>query len=166
MKSRFYCDIRGTFDGGEANRKILLMELVNNLINLDNSEEILFSFVSSDDINFINEYMQELAPFIKNTKIKFGNQYGAKKVFNNGNVTDCPIGKGFQIYYDLKDSDCKRVYYAEDSFSHRLTTSAIMQKKLPHISFTMFETKNGIDSLNNQLNLFINNNRNRKNIEK
>lgn len=154
MISRFYCDIEGTYEGGE-DRQIALMEFVSLLNQLDNSEEMIFSFVSSDSIDEIKEYMRELEPYLANTKIRFGNQYSGNLVITNKGIMPCKIGKSIQIYNDLSVGNCDRVYYADDIHSNRISTDLVIRSKYPNIKCKIFCPKNGIESLLVDMNNYI-----------
>lgn len=158
MKSKFFCDIRGTFNGG-TNRQKSLTDFAYLLNNLDESEEIDFSFVSSDDTNTIKQYVNELNKYIKGSRVKFGKQYSCNKVIEKDKIEDIAIGKTTQIYLDLAGTNYDKVYYAEDSQTIRLATKKIIEKRYPNINLTLFATNNGIDSLNQSIEDYLSKNK-------
>src|SRR5574344_2791693 len=114
MKSKFFCGIMGTFDGG-TDRVNSLIEFISLLDGLDDCEELNFSFISSDNIDFVDKQIKELHPYAENSRITFGKQYANNKVLFNQTIKDVNAGKALQIYTDLFDSNYDNVYYADDS---------------------------------------------------
>lgn len=156
MISKFFCDIRNTYNGS-FNREKALSEFVYHLNNLDDSEIMYFSFVSSDDVDYVKECMKELEPFLLGSKIVFGNQYAFDKVIIGNSVNKVDSSKPAQIYAELATGDCHLAYYADDKSLYGKILRKVINTKLPDINLVTFEPTNGIDSLNKLLHESISN---------
>lgn len=115
----FFCDISGTFTG-DVNREQSLKNLADNLNRLIESEDIpnlKFSFISSENPEFIKQYVKELKKYITNPKIQLGTHYGFDKKFIEGEEpVECPMGKAGQIIDELKHYDnINKIYYDDDT---------------------------------------------------
>lgn len=150
IKSKFYCDIIGTYTGG-TDRKESLSTFAQLLDSLDDSDELEFSFISTNDIDGIKECMDEFKPYIEGTKIKFGTQYGFDKKLDKGVVSDTPNGKTLQMINDLANDSYEKVYYADDTKAFTMMAGHLVEAKYPELSLTILEPTKGIDSLNNEL---------------
>lgn len=94
----FFCDIYGTYFYEKENRKELLKEFINNLIDLkikDNINILYFCFITSDNVDYLMDAVEDIRYHLPNDII-LDNQY-----FNNG-VIDLENNVQREIDYDSK----------------------------------------------------------------
>src|SRR5574344_3032108 len=87
----FICDIVGTYEGNDFNRDEEIKKFVSNLnklMELENMEELIFCFESSDDMKFVQKRITEFSKYIDGTKIKLGLQFSGDQYLDNGEIID------------------------------------------------------------------------------
>lgn len=130
----FICDIVGTYNGDLPDRDIELKKLVdnlNNIIELENLEELIFCFESSDNMNFVKEHVKEFSRYIEGTRIKLGLQFSNNQYLDNDKVIDInPQGKMEQTVFLLQDKVINNVYFADDSQINNKMISRFLNKVL------------------------------------
>lgn len=155
MKSKFFCDIQGTFTSVESNktREELLEDFLRALNKLD-TNEVEFSFLSGENLFTVLYFISELREHLnnKNLKITMGNHYSGENVYKNGFVEKSITGKIGQMTLELKDKMYKTVYFADDSKLTCEMAEAILQKVAPNSKIVVFNPNdNGLESLNQAL---------------
>lgn len=129
-KDIFYCDLRGTFlediDDAIENNKEEIEKFIENLYKLIESDEVskmVFSFVSSDNINVIIKVASYLKDLIDSEKIEIGALYGADTKYEDGKITTVEPSKLAQIQNDITEVDkgnINNIYFADDSISQHM----------------------------------------------
>ena len=170
----FFCDVRGTFDGNVENRSKAVDRFVNNLRNICqilNIEEMTFDFVTSEDMPTLLTFIKELEPLIKNTPIRFANQFSDREKYYQGKIEESEHkNKLAQIYYSLKGKDIKRVFFADDTLVQQKIVKRVLRTSNPQLDFVSImpntyqktedgyiSEKYGIDGLNEAVETYINN---------
>ncbi len=141
MKSKVFCDIRGTFTGG-INRKEAITDIINCLNCLDESEEISFSFISSDNMEYVSSFAFELSKYILDSKIKLGTQYSSDIAFDGEKCYKVANNKIDQMMIELEKDDYDIIYYFEDNYFNVKLFNMILPKKYPNSKVVGFLIKN------------------------
>lgn len=157
--SIFFCDIRGTIHGNNQKNTLndyqLFSKQIDKLKEQEDNDEFLFSLISSDKMEFIQEQCQILAATLgKNVRLGY-------QIFENGYINDSqifsfPTGKPFQIITYLNELKKRyiinKIYFADDcEFEHFLISNLLNpedQKKLVSI---IPKNKLGLQELNHLL---------------
>lgn len=114
----FFCDIVGTFDRLNTSKDILrFVDNLEKLRSINNSNKVIFSFISTDNVEVVNQMINRLSKYIINKDIELGKQF-----YSKGNET---INKPFSIFdytvYLSNKYSIKGVYYADDAlFYHEI----------------------------------------------
>lgn len=138
---KFFCDIYGTFSGKDSDAREKDVEKFASLLNkLAGNRELSFSFISTEPVSEIEEYMEELGKYIKNSKVKFGTQYGERECIKDQEVMECVSGKQLQIMEDVREGNYQKVFFADDSKITHIIVKKIFDKKMPHIPVVQFVT--------------------------
>lgn len=111
-RSIVFCDIYGTF---LKNTPKDVDKFVNHLLNLDENDEMVFSFITTDRIDTVKQCMEQLDDYFDGTKIRFGYQYVEDRKYLNDSVEMTSKGKMSQILDELKANKYDKVYYFDDS---------------------------------------------------
>ena len=159
----FLCDIYGTIEGKIANTEADYSEL-NNLLNLiseqNTSSKIIFTLVSSENVEKVKQTLYELKNHLKN------NVYFKKQFYEKGYILDnihveTISGKCNQIIdyvQELKENtNLKMIYYADDSILFQTYVREIFDFKgieIPLIPIISIE-KIGLKELNKLINTEI-----------
>lgn len=131
----FVCDIVGTYNGAEStNRDEQLKQFVKNLekiIELENLEELIFCFESSDIIEFVIDNAREFSKYIEGTKIKMGIQFSGDKYIEDGIKKELDrSGKLAQTAFLLQDKPVNNVYFADDTLMNQEMIGDLLIRKL------------------------------------
>ncbi len=165
----FLCDIYGTYmKNNESVSQDKIKRLLNNLEKLriiNNSEKILFSFVSTESGNFVKKQSLILKSSNKFENIEIGMQF-----FENGYMINNQLfyngekGKISQIlfYFEKlqKEYQIDKIYYADDTeFYHFMLSNLLIDSPLENklcsiIPHNFYET----NELNNIISKIINEN--------
>ena len=89
----FACDIQKTFDGyckvlgycktkREEQLNIFVQQL-DQLVELNNADQILFSFMTNGSESAMKQYVDEFSSFITDSRVKFGNNFTYTDVFDD-----------------------------------------------------------------------------------
>ena len=168
----FFCDLRGTYDGDIENRAKAIDRFVNNLRNICrilNIEEMLFDFITTDNMQTLITYIKEFEPYVENTQIKLDNQFSSDKKYYQGAIVENEHdNKLAKIYHITKNKGVKRIFYADDTISQQKMIRGVLEKKEPNIEVISiipnnrleFENayvsnKYGIDGLNEAVETYI-----------
>ena len=112
----FYCDIVGTFyrkkDFKDEDQE--LERFVNNLNSLmikNNTSKLIFSFITTENEDFVNKMEEKIKPYIEGTNILLGNH-----IYDDGKKI---VSKPVDILKDIerqnkKHNIDKKIYYADD----------------------------------------------------
>lgn len=130
----FICDIVGTYEGNDFNRDEEIKKFVSNLnklMELENMEELIFCFESSDDMKFVQKRITEFSKYIDGTKIKLGLQFSGNQYLDNGEIIDIVTsGKMEQTVFLLHDKIVNNIYFADDSQMNNNMISRFLNKSL------------------------------------
>ncbi|HPF83555.1 MAG TPA: hypothetical protein PLV83_05300 [Bacilli bacterium] len=125
----FICDIIGTYleNYDTKNSKEDLIEFVNHLqrlIEIEEMNELIFSFESSNALNEVKSCMIELSKYIEGTNIKMGMQFGSDKYLDiDGKEHLVPsIGKITQTTLLLSNKKVNKIYFADDNLLNQKMT--------------------------------------------
>lgn len=150
MKSKFFCDIRGTYSG-ECDRDTELKTLVYNLTQLDSNDELSFSFITTEDMEDLKKDITEFSKYIEGTKITMGRQYSLNTCLEHNTQYPCIEGKNMQILKEIASADYDRVYYADDCELYHKMAIMVLNKKNIDVDFVSIIPKGGITNLNEKL---------------
>lgn len=141
----FFCDIIGTIDGCEENRYEQLsafVELLENIISENKEEQVIFEFITSEDSIYLQKFLRELSPFIKNSNIVLGNQFSDSTVLNSNIIKqNSNFSKADMIIQEIKDKKVNHVYIADDVHVNHI----IAEASLPNVRFTHFLPGKSVD---------------------
>ncbi len=155
MKSKVFCDIRGTYTGKE-DRETAILTFIESICQLDDSEELDFSFLSSDTMEFVQKNAAELFNKIgTKTKLNVGTQYSEDISFDGHNYKFVPKSKLQQMIMEIESGNYQKVYYFDDSKINIKMFKNLMPRQFPNIEFKEFLVNGEIHDLNKQLHDFI-----------
>src|SRR5574344_1346766 len=142
----FDCDIVNTFTGTNDNslRKKELKEFANNLngiMQYFKSENMIFSFFSSESIGGVLKSVEEIAPYINSENIQFASQYGNCEKYKEGKIILLPeslhnkVNQIVEQIIDYKKSNIhiEKIIYADDTEMNQLIAQYIIKKMFPEI---------------------------------
>lgn len=131
----FFCDIIGTFKGKSFNEKIDSNELeafiqnLNGFMEKDGSDKLIFSFITSANVESVFKESEFLRIHIDNKHIVLGRQYFENGYIEDGRVFSGPKTKPQQIieYINgLKSTyTVNMVYYADDTEYNHVILDAL-----------------------------------------
>lgn len=116
-----FCDIEQTFPINNLNLQKNIFDAINNLRILDNSIKVIFSFISTQKIEFVNEIYEKYIGnkynfIVKGPQIGDSNFIYNNEIFGFGNKTYLP--KSTQIMYMINKyknlQNLKQIYYIDD----------------------------------------------------
>lgn len=170
-KTLFLCDINGTYkkniNNGITNEDEItkFLKELENLRLINNSPELLFSFVSSEKKDVVSYECQTFKFYNKNPNIKLGIQFfETGYIDDNGIVYNECEGKIFQILFYLKyiaeKYEIDAIYYADDTdFYHFMLDELLINSKLKSKLYSIIpKTKEGLEELTGMIKKYINNN--------
>ena len=121
----FFCDIIGTFKGKTGDEDIDYSELMSfikfleDLIENDNSDKLIFSFITSDNIDLVLKESEFFRSYLNNTHINLGRQYFEDGYIEDGLIYKAPKTKPQQILEYIEDLKneyvISMIYYADDA---------------------------------------------------
>lgn len=155
----FFCDISNTITGN-IDRTLNLTKLVNNLKQikeknkLDNLE---FSFVSGDTVDYVKKYMEEIKFYLDQVGINLGTCFSDdERIDSDGNVSKCPTTKIEQIKEIIKSrNDVEKVFFADDNKIETVIVQNVLLNTFPNLDCEIFRPEDGIVSLNTLLEEYI-----------
>lgn len=138
----FFCDIRGTFDSTTENRELKIKQFVNFLTKISQKLEIddlIFRFITADDMDYLLGYVQELEPHTKNTPIRLTSQFSEHQKYKNGEIIDIPYtNKLDQIRYISEGRNVDKIFYADDSIQNQIIISKVLSILCPDAEIISF----------------------------
>lgn len=147
----FFCDIRGTFDGSHEEREEQLKRFVANLqklMQIDGLNQLVFSFVSTDEMDYVKTVIEELKPYLVGTNIVLGPQMAYNEILINDVVKPYFIGKTYQMMKYIDGEDLKNIYFADDTLLHHNILKFIISKEHPNVKLKNFVLGNSIKNEN------------------
>ena len=164
----FFCDIAGTFTTSGKNRIQELKDLQNALIMLAEDNNIIFSFITSDDEEFLATYIEEWLPYT-NSSIIMGKQFFKNGYIENGNVFYTKRMCKFEqiLSYALEYKNIDSIYFADDNninheilsvFNDKYKIIHITKDKNTELTYNYYSNKIGIEGLTNCINEMYKNN--------
>lgn len=146
----FFCDIVGTFEGNQENRINEIKEFIQKvltIVEIDQVDHIIFSFISSENMDIVKGCINEITPYLNN-QIKLGIQFSEEQIYFEGLVKETNmVGKLEQIVYATKKLEkVKNVYFADDSEIMQIIVSNFFERKYPEFNLVSFVP--GTDSKN------------------
>ena len=155
----FFCDIIGTFKGKTGNEGVdynELMAFIENLrcfIENNNSDKLIFSFITSDCADLVFKESEFFRLHIDNKQITLGRQYFEGGYIEDGIIYKAPKTKPEQIIEYIETLKTKynisMVYYADDAEYNHTILEALYNE--PFESFIP-EKRIGIAELNELIN--------------
>lgn len=131
----FFCDIIGTFYENEIDENEIkkLIKNINELANIDNVDKTIFSFVSSENIEYVSSFVEILKNFL-NDRIILGMQFSSNYIMEQGNMIEISNeSKSDQILYALKNNDIKNIYFADDMLINHLMVNNLINEICPNM---------------------------------
>lgn len=125
----FLCDLVGTFDGS-FNRSEQLKVFKRLLEEMENEYGLIsFSFVTSDDYDFLIKYIEELKFLITSKNINISTHFCYDKIYSDGDIKETSdLSKASKIIKYISDKDFDRIFFADDSsFEHELFKAILYQ---------------------------------------
>lgn len=138
----FFCDIVGTFEGNQENRVYEVKEFIEKilkLVEIDQVNHIIFSFISSENMEIVKQCINEIKPYL-NDQIKLGIQFSEEAIYFEGSVSEINMsGKLEQILYVTKKLEkVKNIYFADDSEINQKIISEVLKVKYPNFNIISF----------------------------
>ncbi len=148
----FFCDICGTFDTNsniniDQNKEI--KKLTNNLEKIkekNNSDKVIFSFITADNLDSVNIEEQKLIDNACSTDIELGKHFYSKHKADINN-------KAMQILGYIKELEKKyiidEIYYADDCEFYHIMLYGL--KKIVNVDYfinSIIPKENGIAEVN------------------
>lgn len=167
----FFCDIVGTYQGTSQNRKQEVKKFVKKvlkLVEIDQVDHIIFSFVSSENMEIVKSCIDEITPYL-NDQIKLGIQFSESEIYFEGLIRQTEMSCKLDqiLYVTRKLGEVKNIYFADDSEFIQTLVSDFFAQKYPQfnvISFVpgtqstrfLYKTEQkGIDGLNKIMDQYI-----------
>lgn len=152
MMNVFFCDIRGTFDSVN-DRKKSLQEFTNTMLDIMSKlhiNDLAFRFMTSDDMNFLIKYVNEVGPFFEETPIRLTSQFSSDQRYKNGQIFDIAYhNKVDQVKYISMGKDIERVFLADDSSINIEMISNVLSKICPNADIVAFNPNSREESHDN-----------------
>lgn len=178
----FNCDIVDTFTGDDKGRKEQLEEFANSskiLTHELGQDNMLFSFYSTDKIEEVLKYKNELNEVKDINHLDMKYHYRDKQKSDNNNIINLDASLKSKIdqmsnqidEYKKDGIDVNRVIYADDSEINQMIFKCYLKNKNKDIEVislipgcnkeyndekTFTSTKKGLDGLNDCINQYIN----------
>lgn len=157
-----FCDLRGSYyDRNKENRREkveLFVENLSSLKNTNNSDKILFSFITGDsDPHRLLRCIDELTSYLKKD-IEIGTCFYEKGTVIDGNVIEDNGPSSIKAFNVIKMvKDCKEKYsfdqilFIDDSSFNLTTFAPIFEKFHLNIPYELIDARGGLDTINNCL---------------
>lgn len=163
----FLCDIHGTYiKNNELVSRQEIEKLLENLEKLriiNNSEKIIFSFVSTESENIVKKEITNLQLNNNYENVEFGFQFFEDGYFNNAEIVyDKPCGKISQILSYLKKIQMNykidKIYYADDTEIYHFMLDGLLMELLLEDKLQSIIPKNtyGLEELNSMIDEIMN----------
>ena len=138
----FFCDINGTFDHGEENRRNSVLKFVKSLLRLmkeNNIDDLVFRFVTSDDIEYLLPYIHELEKEVVGSPIRLTSQFSYQYIYKNGDIKESIYNNKLdQIRHVSENCDIERIFIADNSMINQLLLRRILTITCPKSKIVSF----------------------------
>ncbi len=146
----FLCDIGGTFNCfNYENRHRDLKQFSNNLkqlMNYNSLNNLYFSFITADDIDFLKPYLNEIKKYLENTSIKLGPQFSQNSILTNNSELPIQVkNKIDHIINILRNKDINTIFFADDMKMNHKILEEIISRHYPQIELIHFMPGNNIN---------------------
>lgn len=119
----FLCDIEGTYKNDYENKQKDIkefVEVINKLRKLNNSQKVVFSFMSQSNGIDVQECANTIKPFINESNIVLGKQYyDVGYIINDIEhkiATRSKLSQMLEYIYEMSNKyTINKIYYADDS---------------------------------------------------
>lgn len=145
-----FCDIEGTYNSLKDDEKKEFIKLISKL-----DEKVYFSFISTANIDFVLNYVNDIKQYIKNTNIELLAQIANFEYINEqGEIkaVPCDVSKGMKMIYfqnslEFAGNNIDNVIYIDDNaniFPLIYTMDMEFNKRLKDgsLNFTVIEKDN------------------------
>ena len=140
------------------------------MIEKDFLNNLCFSFITADNIEFLKPYLEELKKQLNNNSIILGPQFSSNSILINGIETPIKINSKIDHISNLLiKADIKTIFYADDDEMNYRIVEGIITRHYPEIELinfipgsnieteTVFSNKDkGLKSLNKCIEEYLN----------
>lgn len=158
-KTIYFSDIMGTINGNSKNIEAdydKFNELLKRIKAQDESDEVVFSLISTDEARIVKGVQDTVRPYIQDT-VTFGRQYFDKGYYtDDGSVTPLVASKATHIIDYLNglletDDDIASIYFVDDVEMYHVMLKHLINKGLADRLHTIIPIKKDGLSETNEL---------------